>query len=423
LLCGLPLAAAPASAQPTCVTSECHATLLAARHVHPATESCGDCHEAVATPHPRAGTRTFRLVAQPPELCNSCHEAFGRKASVHEPVKAGECTTCHDPHASDQAKLLTQPVGELCANCHSEPTELKNLHGPVSAGECTACHRPHESDVKPLLATALPQLCFDCHGDVEASLKQKTVHAALDDGCTSCHGPHGSANAKLLAEPVPALCFQCHDDIAARVEKAAFPHAAVASEKRCAACHAPHASDQAKLLTAPEKTTCLGCHGSLVTGAMTTLHGPIAEGRCTPCHEPHGGANPKLLAKAFPREPYVAYAEGAYALCFDCHNRDLLAFPETSFATGFRDGERNLHYLHVNNAQKGRSCKLCHDLHGGTNPVLVAASVPFGKWTLPIQFVQTATGGGCSPGCHRPYTYDRENPVRKPGSARGGGAN
>ena len=422
LLGGLLLAAVPAPAQTTCVTSECHGALLAKRHVHPATESCGDCHEAVATPHPQTGQKTFRLSAQPPALCYSCHEAFGGKASVHEPVAGGECTTCHDPHASDQAKLLTQPLGELCANCHSEPTEAKNLHGPVSAGECTACHTPHESDVKPLLAKTPPQLCFDCHGDVEAALARKTVHAALDNGCTSCHSPHGSAQPKLLAEAAPALCFQCHDDVRTAVEKAAYPHAAVTSEKACAACHAPHASDQAKLLVAPEKETCLACHQGIVTGAMTTLHGPVAEGRCTPCHEPHGGANPKLLVQPFPQQPYVAYTEGAFALCFECHNRDLLAYPETSFATNLRDGERNLHYLHVHNAQKGRSCALCHDLHGGTSPVLVAASVPFGKWTLPIGFVKTESGGGCSPGCHRPVSYDRAHPVGKPVPAGTGGA-
>jgi predicted CXXCH cytochrome family protein len=422
LVVALPGTATSARAEGSCVTAECHASLLARRHVHPATQSCGDCHEETATPHPQAGKKTFRLAAQPPELCFNCHDAFGTKASVHEPVAGGECTTCHDPHASDQAKLLTQPVGELCTSCHDGPSAAPHLHGPVSSGECTACHVPHVSDIKPLLAKAPPQLCFDCHGDLEAELKKKTVHAALDDGCTSCHSPHGSANAKLLAQPVPELCFQCHDDVAETVQKAAVAHPAVTSEKACASCHSPHASDQDKLLLAPEKETCLACHAGIVTRAMTTLHGPIAEGRCTPCHEPHGGANPKLLVAPFPEQPYVAYTDDAFPLCFTCHNRDLLAYPQTSFATGFRDGERNLHYLHVHNAQKGRSCRLCHDLHGGTNPVLVAASVPFGKWALPIQFTRTANGGSCAPGCHRPQAYDRVNPVRKSTPAAAGKA-
>jgi hypothetical protein len=94
-------------------------------------------------------------------------------------------------------------------------------------------------------------------------------------------------------------------------------------------------------------------------------------------------------------------------LCFGCHERDLVRKQVTSSATKFRDGERNLHHLHVNDGQKGRSCKLCHAIHGGTNSVLVADSVPFGQWNLPLRFVKTETGGGCAPGCHKPQHYDR----------------
>jgi predicted CXXCH cytochrome family protein len=110
----------------------------------------------------------------------------------------------------------------------------------------------------------------------------------------------------------------------------------------------------------------------------------------------------------------VPYTDTEFSLCFDCHDRDLLRYADTSFATNFRDGERNLHFLHVNDPQKGRSCTLCHAIHGADNPTLIAASVPFGQWQLPLKFVKTATGGSCSPGCHKPYAYDREVPGRKP---------
>jgi predicted CXXCH cytochrome family protein len=146
---------------------------------------------------------------------------------------------------------------------------------------------------------------------------------------------------------------------------------------------------------------------------MTVLHGPIADGKCTPCHEPHGGPNAKLLVREFPVTPYVPYTDQEYALCFGCHKRDLVQYADTSFATGFRDGERNLHFVHVNQP-KGRNCVLCHDVHGGTSPKLIAASVPFGKWSLPIKFVKTDTGGSCAPGCHKPQVYDRKSPGKKP---------
>lgn len=414
LLAGLLLAPPAAAVEPSCASPQCHEKLLKGKTVHPVTESCDTCHESVATPHPQKGKKTFKLGAPVAELCANCHDAFGKKAHVHPPVKDGECATCHDPHSSDQPKLLVSQVGELCGNCHSDHVEFKVVHGPVSAGECTACHTPHESAEKALLLTKGDQLCFGCHTDIQEGLKKKVVHAAVEAGCTSCHNPHGSAQRKLLAEAGAALCFGCHGEMGEKVQKATVAHAPVASEKGCGSCHSPHATDQAKLLLQPEKDLCLGCHKTILTKAMTVLHGPIAKGQCAPCHEPHGSPNPNLLVRGFPREPYVAYTDKEFDLCFGCHNRDLLRFPDTSFATGFRDGDRNLHFLHVNNKQKGRSCRLCHAIHGADNAALVAEKVPFSQWSLPLKFVKSENGGSCAPGCHKPFSYDRKKGTKAP---------
>jgi predicted CXXCH cytochrome family protein len=422
LLLGAFLLAAAAPAAESCAAAGCHATLVAGKSVHAATESCDACHEAVVTPHPQAGKATFKLTQSEPALCADCHDAFGKKGHVHEPVAQGSCSTCHDPHASQQPKLLLAAQGSLCGDCHSDALDGKHLHGPVSSGECTSCHTPHESDAKALLVKTGDALCFDCHSDIQDDLRGKsTVHAALDDGCTSCHDPHGAAQPKLLAEAGGALCLRCHDDVGAAAANAAVPHAALEDERGCAGCHAPHASNQAKLLLAPEKETCLACHGEVIDRGMAVLHQPIADGKCTPCHQPHGGANAKLLVKAFPTRPYVAYTGEEYGLCFECHNRELLQYADTSFATQFRDGERNLHFLHVNDPQKGRSCVFCHGVHGSAGAKLVEEGVKFGQWSLPIKFVKTETGGGCAPGCHRPAYYDREVAGRKPPAKSAGG--
>jgi predicted CXXCH cytochrome family protein len=413
LLAGLLLAAPARGGDNTCATAGCHESLVKGKSVHAAADSCDACHDAVSTPHPSKGKKTFKLTAQQPELCSTCHEAF-KKAFVHSPVKDGTCTTCHDPHASKQAKLLTAAPGELCGTCHGDHLEFKVVHGPVAAGDCMACHTPHESAEKGLLLKKGDTVCFDCHVDVQAGLKKKVVHAAIEGGCTSCHNPHGAANAKLLADSLPGVCFTCHDGIADKVRKAPVVHAAVKGEKSCVACHAPHAGDVSKLLLKPEKDLCLGCHTALITKAMTTLHGPVATGECTACHDAHGGENRKLLLKPFPGEPYVAYSATEYALCFGCHNRDLLLYPDTSFATGFRDGERNLHYLHVNKV-KGRSCRMCHAIHGADNASLIADKVPFGQWTLPLKYVRSPVGGSCSPGCHKTYSYERKSSGKKAG--------
>jgi len=245
-------------------------------------------------------------------------------------------------------------------------------------------------------------------------MKKKGVHPALLAGCTSCHNPHGAPYKKLLSAEGEKLCAQCHPQIAEKVEKAKVVHGPIKTEKGCASCHSPHAGDNEKLLLKKGKDLCIDCHKNIITKNMTTLHGPINDGTCTPCHDPHGSQYKKLLAKEFPAGEYTPYTDKEYGLCFSCHNRDLLRFPDTSFATGFRDGERNLHYLHVNKKDKGRSCTFCHNIHGSANPKLIAESVPFGKWKLPLNFVKTETGGSCAPGCHKQYNYDREAPGKEP---------
>jgi predicted CXXCH cytochrome family protein len=322
VLVGLLVCVRPAAAEEGCVSGPCHAALLKAKTVHPATESCEACHESVTTPHPLAGKKTFKLAQELPGLCSACHEPFGKTGPAHAPVQEGMCTTCHDPHASNEPKLLVQPLGQLCEACHSDHVSFEHVHGPVSAGDCTACHTPHESDTKPLLRKPADELCAGCHPNVADSKKKKDVHPPLLDGCTTCHNPHGSANAKLLVQ-------------------------------------------------------------------------------------------------SFPSRPYVPYTDTEFELCFSCHDRDLVRNPDTSIATGFRDGERNLHYLHVHDALKGRSCTLCHDVHGSDSPKLMAESVPFGQWKLPLRFVKTETGGGCAPGCHKPYSYDRQSPRNKPAPRQG----
>jgi predicted CXXCH cytochrome family protein len=401
-------------AQESCVTAQCHEPLLKAKTVHPATEACDTCHESTASPHPQKGKKTFKLAQELPELCANCHDAFGQKKDVHPPVKEGDCTTCHDPHASDEPKLLVQPAKDLCTTCHSDKMDFKLLHGPAAAGDCTACHNPHESDIKPLLVKKAEDLCFGCHIEVQDALKKKNVHAALEMGCTSCHNPHGSQFPKLLAAQGKELCFQCHDDISGIIADAKVVHPPVNSEKGCVSCHSPHASDHAKLLLMEGKDLCLDCHKNIIAKNMTVLHGPIKDGTCTPCHNPHGSPNTSLLIKEFPPDQYVAYTDKEYELCFSCHNRDLVAYPDTSFATNFRDGDRNLHYLHVNKQEKGRSCRMCHNLHGSENPKLIATGVVFGKWSLPLNFVKTETGGSCTPGCHKQQNYDRKNPGKAP---------
>jgi len=305
--------------------------------------------------------------------------------------------------------------GCVTAKCHQTLLkDAKYIHGPAATGDCTVCHTPHGPGKKSQLEKDGNELCFTCHFDVQEDVKKKFMHPALQGGCTSCHNPHGSPFRKLLSAEGQSLCFQCHPQISEKLTGSNMVHAPLKTEKGCASCHAPHAGDNEKLLPKKEMELCLDCHNNVIRKSMKVLHGPIKEGSCIPCHDPHGSQNMKLLAKEFPTAVYVSYTDKEYELCFSCHKRDMVRFPDTSFATGFRDVERNLHFLHVNKKDSGRNCRVCHNIHGSESPRLIAQSVAFGKWQLPLKFIKTETGGSCSPGCHKTFNYDRKTAGKAP---------
>ncbi len=396
-----------------CVTSKCHMGMLKTKNVHPAAEPCDTCHQAIAKEHPQKKAKTFKLTQEVPGLCAQCHPTYGTMKSLHSPVKDGMCTTCHNPHDSAEPKLLAQPMKELCASCHPDKSDFKFVHGPASTGDCTSCHNPHESKNKALTVKEGPALCFTCHIDMQDEIKKKVVHPALEGGCTSCHNPHGSSEKKFFPAEGAGLCYQCHPQIEEKLKSAKSVHPPIKTPKACASCHAAHASDAPKLLAKSGKDLCLDCHKGIITKKQTVLHGPIKDGKCTPCHDPHGTPYEKLLSNEYSTEFYVTYSDAEFKFCFSCHNRDLLRNPTTSYATGFRDGNKNLHYVHVNRKDRGKACKACHLVHGSENPKLIADKVPFGKWNLPLKFVKNETGGSCAPGCHQKYPYDRKTPGKE----------
>jgi len=63
----------------------------------------------------------------------------------------------------------------------------------------------------------------------------------------------------------------------------------------------------------------------------------------------------------------------------------------------------------VKRKKKGRGCHVCHDPHGSGQPFMLHTRVPFRnrRFRLKIKFTETATGGTCVVGCHKPQTYSR----------------
>jgi predicted CXXCH cytochrome family protein len=386
----------------------CHAALLRRKNVHnPAGEGdCLSCHEQDPARFHPIQKKSMRLQAAGATLCYRCHESKSNLKLPHGPLAAGECTPCHDPHHSSNRFLLKETGGALCATCHGSKVVKKFGHSPVVGGECAACHVPHQSDRGMLLKEQAPDLCYSCHGGL---FKKKHIHPPVAAGdCLACHDPHQADNPALLKQTGIRLCLECHDD---KFTKNRYGHAPVMAGD-CFDCHEPHQSDYPKLLKKPGSNLCFSCHDKSIAEGKE-VHAPVRRGECVACHLPHGSENPRMLVKPYPESFYLPYAPAHFALCFECHNRDIAQDERTDTLTNFRNGDRNLHYVHVNKPDKGRSCKVCHDPHASGMARLIRPRIPgFGKWDIPIDFTRTDTGGTCVVGCHKPKTYDRRNTVR-----------
>ena len=312
-----------------------------------------------------------------------CHNSYAKQKHVHQPVELGVCKFCHkyvDP--KEHTFRLFRTKKELCGSCHQGKTDdleiipsveqLKAnahqigtgryIHEPLEEGQCVDCHNPHASDNEFLLSSPnIVDVCKECH---EMAENVKTAHEPVAKGeCTKCHDSHSSDFENLLIENQRQLCFSCHEATKEELETFKYPHR------------------------------------------------PALELECRECHAPHGSDYFRLLVKEYPPEFYAPFDVSIYALCFSCHNQNIVLVEETENMTDFRNGTLNLHYLHVNMPERGRTCRTCHATHASDLPKHLRDKVPYGGWGVPIGFEKTETGGGCYPGCHNPHAYDRIDPA------------
>ncbi|MCB0284460.1 MAG: hypothetical protein KDF60_17885 [Calditrichaeota bacterium] len=267
---------------------------------------------------------------------------------------------------------MSDDEGDCSAEgCHASLLDFENVHD--AAEDCSSCHEssgkahPENPGKEFSLTTAMPLLCFDCHDQSEQITNRTHGPANESTPCLSCHNPHASNFSALLKQDEADLCFHCHNteidfekrtipEIASRVLESEFVHSPV--EDGCSDCHASHSPEYA------------------------------------------------LLEGAFPASNYGENSTESYGLCFDCHD-DANIFSEKGSDTAFRVDGVNLHFVHV--AQdKSRSCINCHNVHGADFEHLVAGSVYFGKWNMPLGFQDNDRERSCLTGCHELKSYNGE---------------
>jgi len=268
------------------------------------------------------------------KICLTCHVDFKEKLAkkfVHTPVKMGDCTGCHNPHASSHGKLLSENTNKVCFTCHPTiiPEKAQSSHRVVTEGGCVNCHDPHSSGNRNNLLKAGNDLCYGCHADMESFAKVKHKHVPVEQSCVTCHAPHGSsAAASLLKDDVPKLCTNCHQTSKPFFKKVHGEYPV--EDARCTSCHSVHGSDKAGML-------------------FNTVHPPVANRMCNQCHEGPGS-----------RTPLKTKRDG-YELCKSCHNNKVSEIL----------GKKQLHWGLF--GEDG--CLACHSPHAAKMAGLLRAPV------------------------------------------------
>ncbi len=258
-------------------------------------------------------------------ICFECHKeakSMTAKSRLHSPVKKGECTACHNPHASRHSLLLGDETVRLCYRCHEQKKGFEGevVHEPVEDGDCLACHDPHSADRGALLKKSWSATCYTCHKKDELA-KGENQHPNFRDGkCYVCHQPHASNRDGLLVRDRKSICTNCHKPNSAVLKKVHYGYDIAGSD--CLDCHTPHSSDNKGLVS-------------------DNLHKPFADNECESCHT--RGTN--------------RVASNGIELCTSCHDTTLDSF--------------NKIYNHLAVGNDENFCVSCHTPHASDEPALI----------------------------------------------------
>lgn len=273
-------------------------SLLAGRQAPPSPQATAP-QKAEQARQPTAGKIHTEIPDTKGETCLGCHEGLDKAKVIHAPVAAGECTTCHEFAGKGDATNVKLAggaapanTGPLCLTCHEDVGKAAigpGAHGPAASGECGTCHLPHGSDHASLLSVPEAELCTTCHDDVAGQLKFPSVHKPAAAACSLCHDPHGSANPAKTREAVNPLCLACHMPASGRNAG----QTASLFGRSVPDALAPLLSPEARVALDPLRRRNHPVVGHPVSGPKD----PRDEKRpftCVSCHGPHGTEGPGL---------------------------------------------------------------------------------------------------------------------------------
>jgi predicted CXXCH cytochrome family protein len=148
-----------------------------------------------------------------------------------------------------------------------------------------------------------------------------------------CASCHNQQRMGQLVAEEPELCYQCHDN----KEEHPVKHGP-AGAGFCTACHRPHKSREDNLLLEAGNALCFNCHETNLV-ADNIIHQEIKKkDNCVDCHNPHSSENNSMLQS------------GA---CYSCHEEKINDY-------SFLHGPVAANY-----------CSTCHENHASKNEHLL----------------------------------------------------
>ncbi len=243
----------------------------------------------------------------------------------HTDGKTLECTTCHNPHNTDNRPFLAVPISELCGMCHQSRRnsgygdENAESNHPVATDPSDSTGGPSPINLNEIYQTAFPEP-YPIEGGKFAEGVHWDLGGHLSAGkygnieCYTCHSVHGDEfdgpNEKLMTvNPVRGVsdefCEGCHQGERGDKgnAKTTFPNPGGTKEPRTY-----HPADD----------DISNGEGRIVK--ITEPEGwPFGTGDeknilCSTCHDIHNG---------LPNSPILRTPKGD-TFCEECHDKELV---------------------------------------------------------------------------------------------------
>lgn len=325
-------------------------------------------------------------------------------------VSDNACQNCHMPHSAGAGERLLNYVAEetnclVCHNSHVAQEDVANEFTKSSTHPIennTGRHTPDETAV----VNSRHVECVDCHDP----------HAAKSGGGNPA-GPLTNVRGITITgaeiQPITSeyqLCLRCHGDSTGKPAPPTprvFPETNLRLEFSTSnpSYHPvagigrnPNVPSLQGGLTTSSIIQCTDCHNN-DNGPNTGGNGP---------NGPHGSNYPHLLERQFVTQDPASESASAYALCYNCHNRNSI----------LNDQSFPLHQKHIGG--ENASCNVCHDPHGSGFARLINfdTSVVSPSGSGRLEFNSTGTfSGECYVNCHG----KNHNPCTYGGGGGGGG--